>query len=231
MSKVVLKENDNLALIYPGAQLLSYNLFFFKIMRRKTLFRPYDSELSEIAAGGTLDFANWDATAPGGDGISIFDCYKERPFRIIHFAAGIAPSEMCWYTEQPAGTVQTGWSHETPPKITSKLDYIPGWLSPLNNPTIATETIMHYNISVHPGLRNDSDRTIRPSVLFLGAGYDTIQVMDPTLIDKMLGGKPPCRFVTIGGLRDFTYTVPDEWKKPTVVDQAKIAEILGGVYR
>lgn len=228
--KVVLKENDNLALIFPQQLLETFDLYFFRVMRRKILHRTYDSELSAIAANSTLDFSKFGKTAPDS-GDDILECWKERPWRILHFASGIRPSEIWWYQSQPADQEQTGWAYETPSKITDKFDGVPGFLSPYDCPTVATEMVTYYKSSIYPGLRNDSDRSIRPSVRFLGAGYDCLQLTDPTEIDKMIAGRVPCRFVTVGGLAFFTYTVPDKWKAATQVNSATIERVLGGAYR
>jgi hypothetical protein len=78
------------------------------------------------------------------------------------------------------------------------------------------------------GLKNDSGRPIRPSLRILGAGYDTIQITNKNVIEGMLRQKPPCRFLTVGGLRSFTWTVPDAWAPPVEVDRATIERVLAG---
>jgi hypothetical protein len=227
--EAVLDENQNLAIILPLAVAKDpkFALYFFRVMRRSTLHRTYDSELSEIAAGGTVDFNYLGETGLGADK-DILEVWEERPFRILHFAFGIRPSEIWWYKSIPADTPQTGWAYQIPPRVGDKWDYVSGSLSPYDNPTVATEVVLFHKLSIHMGLKNDAGRPIRPSLRLLGAGYDTVQITDKNVIDGMLRQKPPCRFLTVGGLRTFTYTVPTEWAPPTEVDRATIERILAG---
>jgi len=95
-------------------------------------------------------------------------------------------------------------------------------------PTVASETVLHYKMSLHLGFINRSTRDITPILRILGAGYDTIQITDKVFIEKILAGIKPCRFITVGGLRVFTYSVPEEWEPPTRVDAKVIARIMQG---
>lgn len=226
ITEVLLKENENLALILPVTGLKEFDLWFFRIMRSYVLHRVYNSELAEIAAAGTVDFNYLGVTAIGSDK-DILEVWEERPFRILHFGIGIMPGEIGVFRSQPGGNVQTGFAYETPTKVTDKFDYVPGHLSPLDLPTIATETLTYYKSSVHIGLKNDADRTIRPSLRILGKGYDVVPLTESGFISLMLSGRKPCRYVTVGGLRVFSYTTPDEWKGNEVrVDKATIERIM-----
>lgn len=226
----ILDENMNLAIILPKAVAKEpiFALYFFRVMRRFPLHRTYDNELEEIPAGQTVDFKIMGETELGKEP-DILTVWEERPFRILHFAFGIRPSEIWLYRSIPAGTPQTGWGYKVePPKVGDKRDYIPGLLSPYDNPTVATECILYQKLSIEIGLRNDSGRPIRPSLRILGAGYDTIQITNKNVIEGMLRQKPPCRFLTVGGLRHFTWAVPEEWAPPTEVDKATIERVLAG---
>jgi len=227
---VILKENERLALIFPRQLLTTFDLYFFQVMRRHIQHRTYDSELSAISANGTQAFNFFGKTAPGS-GDDILEVRKERPWTLLHFAAGIRPSEIWWFLSQPAEVVQTGWAYQTPTAVTDKFDGVPGFLSPYDCPTVATEMVTYYKSSIYPGLRNDADRSIRPSIRLLGAGYDCLQITNGSVIDKMLAGVKPCRFLTVGGLRYFTYTVPEEWNPPTAVDKDTIEKVMQGAYR
>lgn len=224
---VVLKENMNIGLIYPVTGFTSFDLYFFRVMRRYPLHRTYNSELSEIAANGTVDFNFLGTTAPG-TGDDILEVWKERPFRLLHLSFGVVPSEIWLYKAQPADTAQTGWGYKIPPKVSDKFDYTPGYLSPFDKPTVAMETLLHYQMTCHLGLKNDADSAIRPSIRMLGAGYDTLQITSKAVVDRILSGKIPARFVTIGGLRMFTYMVPDVWKPPTRVSADVMERIMAG---
>jgi len=228
ISKILLKENDNLALIFPReiAKKPLYHLYFFRIMRRYPLHRTYDEEIGDLSAGATKDFAYMGEAELGKDK-DIVRIRKERPWRLYHFGIGIRPSEIWLYRSCPAGTPQTGFGYEEPPKVADKRDYIPGYLSPYDDPTVATESIIYHKLSFHIGLKNDSSRMITPSLGIFGAGYDTCPITDREFINKMLAGIKPVRYVTIGGLRMFTYAVPDEWEGNEVpVDKETIERIM-----
>lgn len=236
ITEVVLKENENLALIFPVTGLKEFDLYFFRVMRSFILHRVYDSEIPEIAAGGSLDFRFLGATTFGDSnavpptpstGDDILEVREERPFRILHFGIGIMPGDIGIFRSQPGGNVQTGFGYETPTVVTDKFDFVPGFLSPYDLPTVSSETVMYYKSSVHMGMRNDADMARRPSLRFLGKGYDTLPLTDRSFIDKMLAGIKPCRYVTVGGLRVFSYAVPEEWEGNNVkVDKAVIERIM-----
>lgn len=226
ITEVLLKENENIALVYPITGFKSWDIYFFRVMRRYPLHRTYDSELAEIAANGTLAFNFLGVTSPG-TGDDILEVWKERPFRLLHFSFGVMPSEIWMYKSLPADTPQTGWAYETPPKVADKFDYIPGHMSPYDTPSVAMETVLHYKLTCHLGLKNDADRAIRPSIRMVGAGYDVMQTTSGTFIDKILAGVKPCRFITVGGLQMFTAAIPDAWKEPTRADAALIAKLMG----
>ena len=228
ITEVVLKENENLALVFPVTGLKEFDLWFFRVFRSYILHRVYDSELAEIAAAGNVDFNYLGVTAMGS-GDDILEVREDRPFRILHFGIGVEPGEIGIFRSQPGGNPQTGFAYKTPTKVTDKFDYVPGHLSPFDLPTISTETVTYYKSSVHIGLKNDADRAVRPSLRILGKGYDVLPLTEPGFVQKMLAGIKPCRYVTVGGLRVFTYTVPKEWEGNKVrVDKATIERIMAG---
>ena len=227
ISKALLSEAQRLAVILPVdiAKAPKFELYFFTIMRRYPLNRTYDSELTEIPAGGTIDFAflGEDGVRAGKD---IFEVWEERPFRIQHFGLGISPPEIWLYKSSPADISATGWGYKKPTKVGDKYDYIPGHLSPFEMPTVFSESIVFHKLSFHVGFRNSAGRPLRPSLRILGAGYDTIQIVNTELIESMIAGRIPCRFLTVGSLRDFSYTTPPEWKAAYIVDRAVIERIF-----
>lgn len=225
ITKVLLKENDNLALIFPRdiAKEPTFELYFFRVMRRYPLHRVYDSELPELTPGEVKDFAYL-----GKDGLGIGDdilyIWEERPFRILHFAFGIRPSKIWLYKAIPSGYAQTAFAYEAPTKAGDEHDFILGELSPYENPTVATETIVYHKLSVQIALKNNHSFTVKPSLRLLGAGYDVIPITDRDFINKMLAGIKPVRYVTVGGLRYFTYVVPKEWEGNRVIVNKKVIE-------
>jgi len=224
----ILEENQNLALIFPIeiARKPKFALYFFRVMRRYPLHRTYDEELSEISPGGTVDFTYLGETGLGS-GDDILRVWEERPFRILHFAFGIRPNEVWLYRAIPADVPQTGFGYQAKPAVGDKYDYIPGYLSPYDEPTVATETVLYHKLSVYIGLKNDAARPVRPSLRLLGAGYDVLPITNREFIEKMISGRIPCRFITVGGLQFFEYTVPGEWKgNEYIVDKEVVERIM-----
>jgi hypothetical protein len=235
ITKVLLKENENIALIFPVTGLKEFDLWFFRVMRGYILHREYDAEIPEIPANGALDFRFLGATTFGDSnaapptpstGDDILEVNENYPFRLLHFGIGIIPGEIGLFKSQPGGNVQTGFGYETPTVVTDKFDFVPGFLSPFDLPTVASETVTFYKMSVHIGMRNHADRAVRPSLRILGKGYDVVPLTSNTFIAKMLAGTKPCRYVTVGGLRVFDYTIPDEWKTKQVRVSRELIESL-----
>jgi len=225
IADVILSEQQNFAIVLPITGLKEFDLFFFRVLRRYPLHRIYDSELSEIAAGKTVE-ANFLGTTGIGSGDDILEVDKEFPFRFLHFGIGIRPSEIGIYKVCPADTIQTAFGYKVPPKVGDKFDFIPGYLSDYDMPTVATETIVYYNLSCHYGFKNWAGRAIRPSLRIFGAGYDALQITDDNFINGMISGRIPCRYLTVGGLRVFTWVVPDAWAPPRRVSANVIAEVM-----
>lgn len=230
IAKVLLKENENLGVVFPRdiAKTPKFEVYFFRVARRSVLHRTYDSELPTIPAGGTESF-KFLGTTGLGSGIDTLTIWEQRPFRLLHFGFGVRPSEIQLYRAIPSGVAQTGFGYLEPPTVGVKYDYIPGSLSPYDEPTTATETLLYHKLSLQIGLKNDSGRDIRPSLRLFGAGYDVIPITDRTFIDKMIAGVKPARYITVGGLSMFTYVVPDEWEgKGVEIDQATIERVMRG---
>lgn len=233
--QALLAENMNFALIFPVRirNDWKFELFFFRVMRRYVLHRTYDSELSELSAYGqtgySVDFKYVGETAMGS-GDDVLSIWHEYPFRILHFGIGIRPSEIWLYKAIPSGYPQTGWGYKILPSVGNKRDYIDGYLSPYDEPTVASETILYYKLTVYLGLVNSSGRKVRPSLKFFGAGYDCIPITSREIINRMIVGAIPCRFITVGGLTEFPYAIPGEWKNNSVEVDKKLVEslMLGG---
>jgi len=235
ITKVLLKENDNLALIFPkDITKGEFTLYFFRVMRRYPAYQIYTecSTLEEYGTDGYYVDFNYIGTNGLGSGDNILDIWEERPFRLVHFGIGITPGWVWLYRAIPADVRQTGWGYEAPPKVTYKRDFVPGSKSPFEMPTTATETILYHKLSVYIALLNNGPVDTKPILSFVGAGYDVIPITDRDFIDKMLAGIKPVRYLTVGGLRSFDYVVPEEWKNNAVhVDKEVIETIMGGGFR
>jgi len=227
ITSVILREQDNLALIFPVniAKKPTFEMYFFRVARRYPLHMTYDSELNVMAAGEIKDYTFMGESALGTEP-DVLTIWEERPFRMLHFAFGIRPSEIWLYRSIPADVQCTGWGYKTPTKVGDKRDYIQGYMSPYDNPTITTETMLYHKLSINIGLKNDAGRALRPSLRLLGAGYDTIQITDENFINAMLAGIKPVRPITVGSLRHFTFSVPEAWQKPTLVDADVVAKLM-----
>jgi hypothetical protein len=211
---LVLKENCNFALIFPKdvRTEMSFELYFFRVARIYPLERVY--VLPEMASGQKLPAEG--STYLGEDGLGkgddIFKMAEERPYRILHFGIGVYPKNLKVWKENPAGRVATGWSKITPTKPGDPFDYFDGNLSPFDEPTRVSETVMWLKGSVYFAFRNDEPITVTPKLHILGAGYDTWLLTDKAIADKMVKGVIPCRFISVGGLAEIQYSVPKEWE-------------------
>jgi len=83
--------------------------------------------------------------------------------------------------------------------------------------------------SLYLAFRNDEPVAVMLRLRILGAGYDLWPVVDKALADRMVKGAIPCRFISVGGLAELQYTIPDEWKgKSFRYGVGEIASILRG---
>jgi hypothetical protein len=208
---LVLKENCNFALIFPKdvRKEMTFELYFFRVARAYPLERVYI--LSEMAPGDLEDF-NYLGEDGFGSGDDIFKMAEEKSYRILHFGIGVYPKNLKVWKQQPSGFTATGWSRITPTKAGDPLDYFDGNLSPFDEPTRISETVMWLKGSVYFAFRNDEPVTVTPKLHILGAGYDTWLLADKAIADKMVKGIIPCRFISVGGLAEIQYTVPKEWE-------------------
>jgi hypothetical protein len=208
---IILKENMNFAIIFPVdvRKRMEFELYFFRTARVHPIERVY--VLPELAPNEIKTFTYLGESGLG-TGDDIFKMSEERPFRILHFGIGVYPENVKVWRQQPAGYTMTGWSKATPTKEGDPIDYFDGNLSPFQEPTIASETLMWYKGSLYMAFRNDEPVSVTPKLRILGAGYDVWLITDKGLADKMVKGVIPCRFISVGGLYEGQYTVPEEWK-------------------
>jgi len=208
---LILKENMNFALIFPSdvRKKMEFELYFFRVARVAPLERVY--VLPEMTPGQLQDFAY---LGEGGlnTGDDVFLMSDERPYRILHFGIGVYPKNVKVWKQQPVGYTTTGWSRKTPTKAGDPVDYFDGNISPFDEPTKASESVMWLKGSLYLALRNDEPVSVTPKLHILGAGYDTWLITDKAIADKMVRGVIPCRFISVGGLYEGPYTIPDEWK-------------------
>lgn len=208
---IILKENSNFALIFPidVRKEPTFEFYFFRVVRTHPLERIY--VLPELSPGTLQDF-----TFLGEEGLGIgediFAMSEERPYRILHFGIGVYPEDLKVWRQQPAGYTMTGWSKRTPTKSGDPVDYFTGRESPFDEPTRISETVMWLKGSLYLAYRNDEPVSVTPKLHFLGAGYDVWLLTDKALADKFVKGVIPCRFISVGGLAEIHYTLPDEWK-------------------
>jgi len=215
---LILKENLNFALIFPQdtRKEMRFELYFFRVARTYPLERVYvltdkDGNVIEMNPGDTLDF-KYLGEVGLGSGDDIFTMSEERPYRILHFGIGVSPENVRVWKQQPIGYTATAWSRNMPTTAGDPVDYFTGKESPFDEPTKVSETVMWYKGSLSLAFYNGEPVSVAPKLHFVGAGYDTWLLDDKTLADKFVKGVIPCRFITVGGLYEGQYTVPDEWK-------------------
>jgi hypothetical protein len=215
MRSLILKENMNFALVFVKEcrKEMNFELFFFRVARTYPLERVYvlPVELGTIPPMNMTDFMFLGELGPNlGD--DIFEMSKERPYRILHFGIGVYPENVKVWKQQPSGYTSTGWSRKVPTKAGDPFDYFDGKLSPFDEPTRISESIMWLQGSVTFAFKNDEPISVTPKLHILGAGYDSWLLTDKSLADKMVKGVIPCRFISVGGLAEYQYTIPEEWK-------------------
>ena len=209
---LILKENMNFALIFPvetRKDRMVFELYFFRTARVHPIERVY--VLPEMAPGELKTFT-YLGEAGLGAGDDVFKMSEERPFRILHFGIGVWPENLKVWRQQPAGYTATGWSRTTPTKEGDPVDYFDGNLSPFHEPTRISETVMWLKGSLYLAFRNDESVAVVPKLRILGAGYDVWPITDKSVADKMVRGAIPCRFISVGGLYEGQFTVPEEWR-------------------
>ena len=211
MRSIILKENMNLALIFPVdvRKQMVFELYFFRVARAHPLERVY--VLPEMSPGQLIDFTYLGEKGLG-QGDDIFLMSEERPFRILHFGIGVHPRNLKVWRQQPSGFTSTGWSRKMITRAGDPFDYFDGNLSPFEEPTRVSETVMWLRGSVYFAFRNDEPVSVTPKLRILGAGYDLWLITDKAVADKIVRGVIPCRFISVGGLAEIQYTVPDEWR-------------------
>lgn len=225
---LVLRENYNFALIFPidVRKEMKFELYFFRVARVYPIERVY--VLPEMAPGEKRDFTYFGEAGPGA-GDDIFAMSEERPYRILHFSYGVAPPDVKVWRQQPSGFTSTGWSRKVPTAVGDPVDYIDGRLSPFEEPTRASETVMWYKGSVTFGVKNDCPVSVVPKLRFLGAGYDCWLISDRAVVERAVRGAIPCRFISVGGLAEVRYTVPDEWRgKGYVAGLEEVTKLMRG---
>jgi len=208
---LALKENMNFALIFSKnvRKEMIFELYFFRVARTYPLEMVY--VLPEMAPGKLQDFT-YLGEGGLGSGDDIFKMAEEKPYRILHFGIGVYPKNLKVWKQQPSGFTATGWSRVAPTKAGDPFDYFDGNLSPFDEPTRVSETVMWLKGSVYFAFRNDEPITVTPKLHILGAGYDTWLLTDKGIVDKMVKGVIPCRFISVGGLAEIQYSVPEEWE-------------------
>jgi len=130
MRALILKENYNLALVFPVSvrKEMVFELFFFRVARAHPIERVYT--LPEMAPGELRDFTYLGEGGLGA-GDDVFAMSEERPFRVLHFGIGVWPRNLKVWKQQPAGFTATGWSRKVPTRAGDPVDYFDGNLSPV----------------------------------------------------------------------------------------------------
>ena len=230
ISEALLFENQNLSFLIPKEikKTISYRAFFFRITRASPIIKIYSQELSTLNPGAGTNFAFLGTTGLGS-GDDIFEITEEFPFRVYHFGIGIAPGYVKLYRQIPAGNTVMSWIRRTPTVVGEEYDYIDGYNSPFDNPTVVSETVLFRKLSYEIALYNDGPIPVRPALKILGKNYEVVPITEKSLIDKMIAGIIPCRFITLNGtgINVASISYPDEWETNGIdLAKAQIEEIL-----
>ena len=218
INQALLAENMNLGIVLPIESRgdIRVEVFLFRVVRAYPLVKVLSTKLPTISPGGIVDF-NYVGSAGLGSGDDVFEIPEEYPWRIYHFGMGIKPSWIKLYRAVPSGYVAMGWARKVPTKVGDEYDYVDGSLSPFEEPTVSSESVVFKKLSFTIGLKNDSAVATRPLIRILGKSYEVTPITSKKLIDLIISGKIPCRLITVGGLVRFPYCYPPEWTGKSVV--------------
>jgi len=230
ISEALLFENQNLSILVPKdiKKTISYKAYFFRITRASPILKVYSQELPTINPGNPTPFG-YIGDIGFSVGNDIFEITDEFPFRMYHFGIGIMPGYIKVYRQIPAGNIVMSWVRRTPTVVGEEFDYIDGYNSPFDNPTVVSETLIYRKLSFNIALFNDGPIPVRPSLKFLGKSYEVIPITERVLIEKMVSGIIPCRFVTLNGtgIQVASVSVPDEWETVGIdLSKSQIEDIL-----
>lgn len=217
IQNALLDENDQFLLVFPKrirAGEMAIEVFGFKVLRKFPMIYLYNelSELQPYGAEGYYTDFKYLGDEGLGEGNDIFEIFEEYPFRIYHFSIGIKPAFVGYYKAIPSGYTQTAFAFKVPTKPGDLHDLITGKESPYENPTVAGETIIYHKLSFNISLINLGSISVKPFLKVLGAGYDVAPIRDRGLIEDMIKRKVKAKFLTVGGLAEFPFSIPDEWK-------------------
>jgi len=214
ISQAILNEGEDFILAFPitARRTMEIALAGFRVLRKHPLvytwtsaptLEPYGSE------DATTDF-NYVGEDGLGEGDDIFEIPDEYPWRIYHFGIGIRPSDVAVYRAYPAGYPTEGFAWKTPVSPGDKRDYFTGAESPFDNPTTVSESVVFYKLSFTIALSNFSAQSVKPVLKFLGAAYDVAMYRSKADLETLLSRN--VRVITVGGLREFPWSIPEEWK-------------------
>ncbi len=118
---------------------------------------------------------------------------------------GIAPSAVRVFRNQPATTGQNNlieyrWSNNY-----MAFGYVDGFESPIDNPSPNTEIILPPEMDFALGYANPLPYPVNPLLRFVINILKVEVIYDVDLISKMLDGKVPASFKTVGGLSNVEY--------------------------
>jgi len=214
ISEVLLREGEDFVIALPitTRRTTEIALAGFRVLRKHPLvytwtsaptLEPYGSE------DATTDF-NYIGENGLGEGDDIFEIPEEYPWRIYHFGIGIRPSDIAVYRAFPAGYTAEGFAFKVPVKPGDKRDFFTGAESPYDNPTSISETVVFYKMSFTIALANFGAQAVKPTLKFLGAAYDVAMYRSKADLETLLSRN--VRVITVGGLREFPWSIPEEWK-------------------
>jgi hypothetical protein len=147
-----------------------------------------------------------------GQPIDIFQIDMNHTDEMYQLFFGIAPSAIRVFINEPASTGQNNLVSFSWGPNNMAFGYIDGYISPLENPSPASEILVPPNMEFALGYANPLPNPVVPLLLFYVNRLKVNVVRDVQLVMKMLDGRVPVAIRTVGGLSSYTYKVNDVYK-------------------
>lgn len=194
-----IKENHYLGLGFP-----TQGYLFFRVAGVEPIYYEYD-EITSIAADTFRDSARLGRSADNIDNIlRVTDC--DHMYQVF---MGWQPSCVRQYLYYPYETARRNFDLR---RVYSKgpFGFVSGFDSPYDCPSPDTELFIPKDVDVGFAWYNESEATVALRIALMVRRLSVEILREGDLIEKIVGGKQPCRLCTAGGVGDsFGYKAPD----------------------
>lgn len=240
-----MKDRNRLVVTYPKSK--SETAAYAMAIERSTRFSAVYNQITEMADGDTINLSyigrdglSEDVSDPGQRILKIND--SKYPYLAYHL--GIAVTDQnddpledvkVWfgvdqsepeqgYESSTAIGVGSNYGFEWSQHTVHGQPFDTGTQKELI-PSNAIEVIKWSGTALYLGLENNTGGIVTPKLHMYGKAYDVavLNRYDMEMAKKALLGDIPATVKSIGRLRDYSLSPPDEWKGPVVVKKKDMA--------